>query len=521
MPVGPSDDILRREAFAGRGVYGEFSTLRRPESGMDEIVRLTDPSASVETIHWGRNYIFAAEYKTESGQVPVVVKQFSNQGPRKRLDRRWRGSKAERSWRVAGELVRQGLATPEPLLWMESEEPEGPSFFIAKRIENAYEVRNFFRRLNNDPGDDAFPDVDAKEFLENLGGLARRVNDAGILYRDLSMGNILAVENQRQIDLFLIDFNRARTGRRLGVYSRTRDICRLPILKREHQAAFLKGYWGYVPARWAFRRWFYDLSVRGYIFKHAFKKRIRGLRFQRKHAHGGSHHPHIPSAESGASARDKSVWDHLSDQPHQHATRSEKWAIRAADSPSHLRDAAIILSSLPAVRRRYVELRESRHAEPVAFTGVGLAVRPWTDDPAAGLVRHRRTRSQIGVVAAPPVGARSRAGRATCQGSGRRRPRRGIRDSAESRSGARPCPLASCGDRIGRDLHTFRTTIPGRTGNQPQQVGHLDATGVHRSLSRSIGNTAGLRGRRGHGAGGHRFRIPVPARSGQSECSGL
>jgi tRNA A-37 threonylcarbamoyl transferase component Bud32 len=376
---------LRREPFAGSGLYGEFSQAFAPTEGVDEIVRLIDPSASVETIHWGRNYIYAAEFATRSERVPVVVKQFRNKGLRKRLDRRWRGSKAERSWRVAGELVRNGLATPDPVMWVESDGHEDPSYFVARQLSGAVEVRNFFRRLNGEPGDDSFPEVDETQFLERLGGLARRINDAGILYRDLSMGNILVVETNSKVDLFLIDFNRARTGRRLGVYSRTRDICRLPVLKPEHQAAFLTGYWGREPSRWAFRSWFYDLSVRGYIFKHAVKKLVRRLRLRRRHAHGGSHHPHIPAAETGAAARDKSVWDHLSDQPHQHATPGEKWIIRLADSPSHLRDAAIILSSAPAVRRRYRELRADGHPKPFQFRGIGLAVRPWPENPDAQL----------------------------------------------------------------------------------------------------------------------------------------
>jgi len=385
MPVEAPDDVWRRQPFAGSDLHGEYSLSCPPDNGIDEIVRLTDPASSVETIHWGRNYIYAADLVTGSSRVPVVVKQFNNTGLRKRLDRRWRGSKAERSWRVAGELKRHGLATPDPVMWVESDAKEGPSYFIAKRLDGAVEVRHFFRRLNHEPGRDDFPEVEETAFLESLGRLARRVNDAGILYRDLSMGNILAVENEDALELFLIDFNRARTGRKLGVYGRTRDICRLPILDRDHQAAFLKGYWGDVPTRWSFRWWFYDLSVRGYIFKHALKKRLRTLRLRRRHAHGGSHHPHIPAADSGASARDKSVWDRLSDQPHQHATRREKWAIRAADSPSHVRDAAVILWSAPAVRRRYAELRQSRNSKPVPFTGIGLAVRPWPDDPEAHL----------------------------------------------------------------------------------------------------------------------------------------
>jgi tRNA A-37 threonylcarbamoyl transferase component Bud32 len=381
------------EAFAGDGIAGEFSAAHPPAGGLVEIARLIDPSASLETIHWGRNYIYSAELDTGSERLPVVVKQFSNQGFRKRLDRRWRGSKAERSWRVAAELVRHGLATPEPLLWVESDAPGDPSFFIARRLEGAVEVRSFFRRLNGEPGGEDFPQVDEEAFLARLGVLARRINDAGILYRDLSMGNILTVENGDDIQLYLIDFNRARIGRRPGVYRRTRDICRLPVLAPRHQATFLASYWGEQLPRLSFRRWFFDLSVRGYILKHAFKRLVRGLRLRRRHSHGGSHHPHIPAAAGGARSRDKAVWDHLSDQPHQHATRSEKWAIRIADSPSHLRDAAVVLLSARAVLKRYRELRVQRFTQPIRFQGIGLAVRPWPEDPGT----HRNAIDELGV----------------------------------------------------------------------------------------------------------------------------
>jgi hypothetical protein len=344
-------------------------------------VRLVDPMASVETIHWGRNYIYAAEMQTPAGGVPVVVKQFKNQGLKKRFERRFRGSKAERSWRVAKELVRVGLATPEPILWAEADGLEGPAFYVARYLADAVEVRQFFRRLNDDPRAREFPEVDSEAFLARLGRLARKINDAGILYRDLSMGNVLAVQADGDLDLYLVDFNRARIGREPGVWRRTRDICRLPVLRREHRAAFLEGYWGGVPSPFSFRWWFYCLSVDAYILKHAIKKRMKFLRLKRRHAHGGSHHPHIPAASDGASSRDKAVWDYLSDQPHQHASRGEKFAIRLADSPAHLRDFGIVAASAKKVHRRYRELKKARYERPKTFDGVGLAVRPWPQDP--------------------------------------------------------------------------------------------------------------------------------------------
>jgi tRNA A-37 threonylcarbamoyl transferase component Bud32 len=381
--AAPGSALPRFEPFAGGGLRGEAA----PGLGAAEAARLADPASSVATIHWGRNYLYAAELRTASGTLPVVVKQFSNQGLRRRLDRRLRGSKAERSWRVAGELLRAGLATPEPLMWIESDSADGPSFFVARRLEAAVEVRHFFRRLNGEADAGPFPEVDDGSFLARLGALARRLHDAGIVYRDLSMGNILAVEAAGgDPDLFLVDFNRARTGRRPGALTRTRDLCRLPVLAAAHRAAYLGGYWGEVPPRWSFRWWFFGLSVSGYILKHRMKKGLAGgLRLRRRHSRRGTVHPHIPPAAAGAAARDKAVWDHLSDQPHQHAGKLEKVAIRLRDAPSHLRDAFCFTTSLAPVWRRYRELREARYRGPTEFTGIGLALRPWPADPEAQL----------------------------------------------------------------------------------------------------------------------------------------
>ena len=227
----PASEHPTYELFDGGGFHGEVATAHRPPDPRAEARRLADPSQATETIHWGRNYIYAIEMSSESGALPVVVKQFKNQGFKRRLERRYRRSKAERSWRVAKELVRVGLATPAPVMWIESDEPEGPSFFVAEQLNGAVEVRQFFRRLNDDSNAGEFPEVDDEDFLARLGRLARRINDSGILYRDLSMGNILAVGDAEHLDLYLIDFNRARIGRKLGVVRRTRDICRLPVLK--------------------------------------------------------------------------------------------------------------------------------------------------------------------------------------------------------------------------------------------------------------------------------------------------
>jgi tRNA A-37 threonylcarbamoyl transferase component Bud32 len=345
-----------------------------------------DPASAVRTVHWGRNYLYESVMGTDDGPRRVVVKQFRNQGWRRRLDRRLRGSKAERAWRAARALIAAGFCTPSPVLLAESTDAEGASYLVTAVLEPAHEVRQFFRRLNEGDREVSFPDVEPAAFLKRLGRFARAIHDAGFWYRDLSLGNILAhPSDEGRLDLCLVDCNRVRTGVRLGPWRRTRDICRLPVLDTAHRSAFLAGYWGGSPRRSDPRWWLYAASVRGYILKHQLKAMLRGGRGRHSPAPGGTHHAHIPPPSREAGFRDRSVWDPLSDQPHQHASRWQKAAIRSADAPSHLRDLALVAASLPALWRQYRRLVDARNAAPVRFTGVGLAVRPLSESPDAHL----------------------------------------------------------------------------------------------------------------------------------------
>ena len=59
---------------------------------IDSVVEsLVVPAATSETLHWGRNYLYSATLATATGDLEVVVKQFRNQGLRRRLDRHGAG----------------------------------------------------------------------------------------------------------------------------------------------------------------------------------------------------------------------------------------------------------------------------------------------------------------------------------------------------------------------------------------------------------------------------------------------
>jgi len=349
-----------------------------------ELARLTDAAAAVKTLHWGRNYLYLARFAAPEGPVDVVVKQFRNTGWRDRLRRR---GKAARSFEMALALRAAGFSTPEPVLLAESTEPHGPSFYVCRHLPRAIEARYLFRAANSvDRRElaEKFPEVDFPAFVEALGKTDRRLHDAGFWHRDLSGGNLLLPEDQAGAprDLYLLDLNRMRAGRRLSVSERSRDLCRLALFRREDQDRLLAAYWGAGEAR-ALRRGLYLAYHQGFRWKNRAKPALRGLLPRLRNLAGPSRRPHahIPPPAAGAAARDRVVWDSLSDQPHQHAGRLAKLGIRLADTRAHVEEAAALARALPRIASRYRTLRADLHARPVDWGGVGVAVRPHPEAP--------------------------------------------------------------------------------------------------------------------------------------------
>jgi tRNA A-37 threonylcarbamoyl transferase component Bud32 len=377
--------------FEVTGFTGQIAEGFRLPDLEQELVRLTDPAAARKTLHWGRNYLYVTRCETADGPVEVAVKQFRNRGLRDRLRRRWRGSKAAKSWRMAQALAAAGIATPEPLLLVESRCPTGPSFYVCRYVEGGLEARYLLRAANAGREAELFPGIDLPRFLHQLGGFIRRLHDAGFWHRDLSSGNVLVrwpegargAEREAPYDLCLIDLNRARRQRRLTLSQRARDLSRMNILRREHRRLFLAGYWrreGGPPLG----RAIYALYFHAFLWKNRIKKRLgRGRPEGRPSRKARVPHAHIPDAPAGAPPREQIVWDRLSDQPHQHAGRLSKLRVRLADASIHATTAATAARALPRIWKRYRELPRELYGGPVRWGGAGVCLRPWPEAPEA------------------------------------------------------------------------------------------------------------------------------------------
>ena len=368
-------DQPRIESFS-LGSHDVVSRVALPAATREAtIAALLDPGVATETIHWQRNYLYAAHLETADGPIEVIVKQFPGSG---RADRR--GSKAARSWRMTLEFEARSLPTPEPVLLAEPRSPKDAAYFVTERLRDALEARYFLRAVNARQEAEKYPHVSPERFISSLGRLLRRMHDAGVWHRDLSIGNVLIANPESAdagADLYLLDLNRARVVGKLTRSQRMRDLCRMALDRPAHQRALLEAYWGEA-VRGADARWLlYRLYRRAFLGRIALKRTLRsGLEAVKRALLGHGTHAHIPAAPREATPRDQIVWDHLSDQPHQHASKWQRLRMRGADAAAHAGAVRSLMEALPGVRRRYRELTEHLYAEPVDWGIAGISVRP-------------------------------------------------------------------------------------------------------------------------------------------------
>ena len=369
-------------SFAFGRFSGEVADALRPADLEAAVRAAADAGSAKQTLHWGRNYLYVVEWPAAAGVFEVVVKQFRHDSWRARWRRRRRGSQARRSLDAARALAAAGIATPQPVALVESAEPRDPAWYLSRVHPHDFELRYFLRARNARTDGEAYPTVDGARLIDALGRLARRLHEARIWHRDLTSGNVLVTWcGAAEPELALLDLNRARLAHTLTLVERMRELGRMPIHREADQERYLTAYWGRPPR--PLERRLYRLGYGGFHAKQRWKPKLRSLA---RKASGAfftrSTHAHIPPAPAGAAVRDRIVWDALSDQPHHHASKWARLGARLADAPAHLVEAAAVASALPRIAGRYRALRRELYGRPHEFGGMGVALRPWRDQPA-------------------------------------------------------------------------------------------------------------------------------------------
>ncbi len=214
----------------------------------------------------GRNRISVIPFPLGEGKtIDIVVKEYFARGLNK-IKPFFLPSKAQKAWRGSFALMERRILTPTPVAYLEKSKFPfiDESCYLTVLAEETEEIRYLFRRLAEE---------ELSLLVGALGRYLARCHETGVLHRDLSDGNILAKkEAQGKYTFFLIDTNRIRVKKKLGILKRIKNLTRLGI-PDAFQPLFLEEYSGSGRMKkWA---WFwYRFNKRTYTCLISFKRSI-------------------------------------------------------------------------------------------------------------------------------------------------------------------------------------------------------------------------------------------------------
>ncbi len=175
----------------------------------------------------------------------------------------WRGwlagfreSPVRRCWEVGHALLRRGIDTPRPLLFVERREPQSSrSYLLTEAIPDSVSVPDFMNERW--PGLTSCQRHDwVTGHLQQLARQLRRLHDAGFDHRDLKFSNLLVASDPVDVRVWFLDLDGVRVWRSLPRRRAVQNLARINVsslvvdlASRTHCLRFLKWYLG---------DWFHD-----------------------------------------------------------------------------------------------------------------------------------------------------------------------------------------------------------------------------------------------------------------------
>jgi tRNA A-37 threonylcarbamoyl transferase component Bud32 len=190
---------------------------------IDRPVKLSHESLLVE-----------AELPTADGPIRVAYKKYRPRGWWKSVCDWLRPSRARRGWSLAHALLARQIDTPRPLAVFE---PRDGWFFrssclATEWVADSENLHLYGWRLAGYPMPKRLRA--ASRCAVSLGRLIGRMHAAHVCHRDLKAANLLAVERQGDVAVYLVDVDGARIGRSPSSRRRAADLARLAAALEAH-----------------------------------------------------------------------------------------------------------------------------------------------------------------------------------------------------------------------------------------------------------------------------------------------
>ncbi|MFO7831801.1 MAG: lipopolysaccharide kinase InaA family protein [Desulfuromonadaceae bacterium] len=197
----------------------------------------------------------------------------------KRLSYIFTPSKGRRHWNNASTMLQRGISTPMPIAFYERHSLGGIklSYYVCEFIPATFSSRHVCSAI--EAGEEQFKGLRRDEWFDFLATFICSMHDAGIVHRDLSVGNLmLKQENDGSITPYLIDIGRARIGDnplpgRKRVLDLMRICYKLSWPNRERLMKCYENNWGkHFHPYWRLMVGYYDVKQGG---KKSLKQKIK------------------------------------------------------------------------------------------------------------------------------------------------------------------------------------------------------------------------------------------------------
>ena len=241
------DAFLRRDPRNGQTIRGFCHPTFRGH--LDSIIKMLEKQdladeASISTEE--RQTIREIDLPIPDPPFPrIAIKRFAPRSPFHRLAEPLTPSGASRAYRMGRFLIQASVSTPHPVLAIEKRQKGfiKQSILITEMIPDTVSGRQFLR-----PGGHAPNQIPL--FLKTMAEIIRRLHDAGIMHRDLTLGNFL-LRSGLPDQIYLIDLSRAIRWQPLPVVLRMIDLARLNL--KSHWDEFYRYYCAGHPRMPAYR----------------------------------------------------------------------------------------------------------------------------------------------------------------------------------------------------------------------------------------------------------------------------
>ncbi len=219
----------------------------------------------VEVLRNGRNRLWNIVHPLAKNNLLTV--KLNRPTGLKRLSYILTPSKGRRHWNNASTMLQRGISTPKPIAFYERHTLGGikHSYYLCEFIPHAFSSRQVCAAV--EAGEEQFKGLSPDQWLDFLATTICNMHDAGIVHRDLSVGNLmLKQESNGSITPFLIDIGRASiSDKPQHARNRILDLMRicykLSWIKRERLIKNYAQKWGQdIPPYWRLMVGYYDVK---------------------------------------------------------------------------------------------------------------------------------------------------------------------------------------------------------------------------------------------------------------------